>query len=68
VVAAASVLGPVGWSPVEGRPVLFGVVLFIWWCFLPDWSSGRNLSGKQKGRGSRMSGSAAFERDLVADA
>ncbi|NNM45846.1 hypothetical protein [Knoellia koreensis] len=44
VVAAALGIGPAGWSSVEGRPLLFGVVLlvvlqrgvvlFIWWCFL----------------------------------
>jgi hypothetical protein len=33
VVAASSVFVPVGWSPVEGRPLLFGVVLINWWYF-----------------------------------
>jgi len=35
VVAASLGFGPAGWSSVEGRPVLFGVVLFIGAVLLP---------------------------------
>jgi hypothetical protein len=67
VAVLSAVVWPVG-PPVrwwEAGPFLSVLSCwFIWWCFslLGDCSAaGRPLLDKQKGRGSRVSGSAAFE-------